>query len=116
METLKDREAQPWFDPAGLLMHERDGRLAAFCWTKEHRDVDPPLGEIYVVAVDPDFQGHGLGRALVLAGLDWLHRRGLTTGMLYVDADNTRAMKLYESLGFTVDHVDRAYVGDVRPS
>ncbi len=33
--------------------------------------------------------------------------------MLYVDGDNTPALRLYEGLGFTLDHVDRAYVGDV---
>ena len=72
-----------------------------------------------MVAVDPGFQGLGLGRALVLAGLDRLAGRGLETAMLYVDADNAGGRRLYESLGFTVDHVDRAYVGDVdrpRPS
>ncbi|TML92560.1 MAG: mycothiol synthase [Actinobacteria bacterium] len=117
VETLKSREQQPWFDPTGFLLHERGDppRLAGFCWTKVHDDHDPPLGEIYVVAVDPDFQGLGLGRSLVLAGLDSLHARGITVGMLYVDRSNTPAVHLYEDLGFTVDHVDRAYVIDVAP-
>jgi mycothiol synthase len=123
LETLRHREEQPWFDPAGFLLHERDGKLAAFCWTKVHHDqghhhshpgghTGPPLGEIYVVAVDPAFQRLGLGRQMVLAGLDWLASQGIRTAMLYVDADNHGALHLYESMGFTVDHVDRAYVGD----
>ncbi|MFP5316912.1 MAG: mycothiol synthase [Acidimicrobiia bacterium] len=113
LDTLKARQAQDWFDPAGFLLHERNGRLAGFCWTKVHTDHTPPLGEIYVIAVDPDFQGQGLGRRLVLAGLDWLGRNRIETGMLYVDRDNAPAVRLYESLGFTLDHVDQAYVGDV---
>jgi mycothiol synthase len=116
LDTLHSREAQPWFDPEGFLLHEEDGRLAGFCWTKVHHDEEPPLGEIYVIATDPDFEGRGLGRRLTLAGLDWLAGRGLTVGMLYVDAANTRAVHLYEDLGFTVDHVDRAYVADVAPA
>jgi len=111
--TLKEREAEPWFDPEGFVLHERDGRLAGFCWTKVHADHQPPLGEIYVIAVDPDFAGHGIGRQLVLAGLDHLSRAGLAVGMLYVDADNAPATKLYDDLGFGVDHLDRAYTGDI---
>ncbi len=121
LATVQERERQPWFDPAGFLLHERTGRLAGFCWTKVHEPEDDvmneslrqELGEIYVIAVDPDFQGHGLGRQLVLAGLASLYDRGVKTGMLYVDHDNEAARRLYFSLGFTDDHTDRAYVIDV---
>jgi mycothiol synthase len=115
LETLLAREREPWFDSEGFRLHERDGRLAGFCWTKVHRDHDPPLGEIYVIGVDPDFQRHGIGRPLVLAGLDWLASQRLTVGMLYVDSANRSAVQLYDRLGFTSHHVDRAFVVDVPP-
>ena len=115
VETLRAREAESWFDPEGFLLHERDGRLAGFCWTKIHPDRNPPLGEIYVIAVDPDFQGLGLGRALVVSGLRHLEGKGLGVGMLYVDGGNTPAVTLYKEMGFTIDHTDQAYVGDVAP-
>jgi mycothiol synthase len=114
-DHLERLASEPWFDPDGFLLHERDGRLAGFCWTKVHADTEPPLGELYVVAVDPDFQGEGLGRQLVVAGLDWLARKRLPWAMLYVDATNRGAVRLYEALGFAVHHVDRAYVGVVPP-
>lgn len=101
--------SEPWFDPAGFLLHEVGGELAGFCWTKVHPDERPPLGEIFVIAVDPDFGGRGLGRELTLAGLDHLCNQGLTVGMLYVDATNGPALRMYEGLGFVVDHVHRGY-------
>ncbi len=115
LAQLADRESQPWFDPAGFLLHEEEGALAAFCWTKVQDDDhdDGEVGEIYVIAVNPDFQRRGLGRELVLAGLEHLAGIGLDKAMLYVDRDNTEARRLYHALGFVDDHVDRAYTGDV---
>ncbi|MET0458347.1 MAG: mycothiol synthase [Ilumatobacteraceae bacterium] len=112
-ETLAQRQQEPWFDPAGFLLHERDGRLAAFCWTKLHHDEHPVLGEIYVIAVDPDFQGLGLGRQLTLAGLASIADRDVRIGILYVDGDNTGAVAMYEKLGFAIHRTDRAYTAEV---
>ena len=100
------REREPWFDPAGFFIAERDGRMTGFHWTKVH---NPTLGEVYVVGVDPDEQGSGLGRALTLAGLRHLRDLGVSQAMLYVDEDNVPAIRMYEGLGFTRAAVDAMY-------
>ena len=121
VEQLEARFAEPWFDPDGFLLHHdaASGRLAGFVWTKVHEPHgdDPTLGEIYVIGVDPAFAGRGLGRALTLAGFAWLHgERSVPVGMLYVDAGNEPAVRLYTSLGMTRHHTDSSFVGEVRPS
>ena len=108
VEALRVDMAQPWFDPEGIRLYEVDGVLAGFCWTKRH--VEPKLGEIYVICIDPDFHGRGLGRPMTAAGLGWLAQQGETTGMLYVEADNVPAIRTYEGLGFDIVRTDRAWV------
>jgi mycothiol synthase len=106
---LRDGASEPWFDADGFLVHETDGRIDGFCWTKVHDDPGQPLGEIYVIAVDPDAHGRGLGRGLTVAGLDHLAARDLGVAMLYVEALNVPALALYRRLGFTRHEVQRAY-------
>ena len=116
--TLARRTSEPWFDPSlFLLAFDADG-LAGFDWLKVHEaaDGDPRLGEIYVIGSDPRAQGSGLGRALAVAGLDAVFARGIDTGMLFCAAENAPALKLYESLGFRVHRVDRAFECEVAPA
>jgi len=123
VEDLRRRIAEPWFDADGFFLAERvDGdapHIVGFNWTKvhggqphdhEHDDLGPhehlthghePIGEVYVLGVHPSEQGHGLGKALTLVGLAHLRGLGLSEVMLYVEADNQSAIKVYERLGFT---------------
>jgi mycothiol synthase len=111
---LELREREAWFDPAGFLLAERrapggETELVGYAWMKVHAGEDlpggdghPPLGELYVLGVAARARSGGLGRALVLAGLRHLRDvRGIRVALLYVEADNDAALKVYGRLGFT---------------
>jgi len=126
---LAKRASEAWFDPAGFFLAERDARLVGFHWTKvhggspdtAHGDIGPhehsphghdPIGEVYVLGVDPSERGTGVGQALTLLGLCHLRGLGLSQVMLYVDESNPAAIRLYESLGFTHWDTDVMYARD----
>jgi len=96
--NLADRMAEPWFDPAGLLVAVEADRMHGFHWTKR---ATPQTGEVYVVGIDPTTQGRGLGKLLTLAGLRHLISAGVDQIELYVESDNDAARALYAGLGFT---------------
>ena len=115
LSDLQERISEPWFDPSGFLLVEHEGELAAFHWTK----VEPAApghsvstaGEVYVVGVDPAYQGRGLGTATTMLGLQHLRARGLASATLYVDGDNTPAIATYHRLGFERSAIDVMYAG-----
>ena len=110
--TFDARRSEAWFRAEDLRIARLEGRVVGSCWTKRTDDPGrPPIGEIYVIGVDPSTQGLGLGPALVAEGLDHLARRcGAEIGMLYVDAANESAVGLYRSLGFHVAHTNQSYI------
>ena len=119
---LESRMGEPWFSTDGFILAISDdtGDIAGFHWTKVHgatghaAHAHEALGEVYVVGVDPHWQGTGLGRALTVIGLQHLRDLGLSQAMLYVDATNGPALKLYSSLGFTRWDTDVLYQRDTR--
>ncbi len=109
VEELRDTETEGWFDPAGFFLAvDADDKVLGYHWTKVHPG-EPPIGEVYVVGVDPGAQGGGLGKALTLVGLHHLREAGLDDIILYVESDNSPAVAVYTRLGFTRWESDVAY-------
>lgn len=106
VEDLADRMAEAWFDPAGFLLAVRGKDLVGFHWTKRHSD---HLGEVYVLGVDPDAGGKGLGSALLDLGLRHLQQQGLGEVELYVEGDHELAVRLYQGRGFSTASRDVMY-------
>lgn len=95
-------------DPSDIVLavDAATGAVLGFHWTKRHGD---GLGEVYVIGVAPDAAGRGLGRTLLSAGLGHLARNGCDRVILYVEGDNTAAVRLYGSSGFHTVHTDVLY-------
>ena len=118
-ETLAQRQSEAWFDPSGFVViddrtdvdPDGNARMAAFHWTKVEagQTGGPVAGEVYVVGVDPDYQGRGLGRAVTLLGLQHLRNVGVETATLYVDGDNAAAIATYGRIGFERSAIDVMY-------
>lgn len=77
-----------------------DGRLVAMAGERFRL---PGWTEVSAVCTDPDFQGQGLGARLTLAVAAGILERG-ELPFLHAAADNERAIRLYERLGFEPSH------------
>jgi mycothiol synthase len=119
-ELVTEREvltrlARPNMGPEHLVIAEAaGGDVAGFCWMADPRPDGEGAGhgELVLLAVHPDHHGGGLGKALTVAGMALLDRRGVDRCMIYADAANEHAVRLYRKLGFRTHHTDVALTPD----
>jgi [ribosomal protein S18]-alanine N-acetyltransferase len=81
---------------ADASVAEIDGQLAGYQLTT----LSPLGAHLARLAVDPRWQGRGIGAALVAGMLHRLHERGTTRITLNTQADNLASQELYRRLGF----------------
>ncbi|WP_242057806.1 MULTISPECIES: N-acetyltransferase [Nostoc] len=86
-----------------------DGSILGFVAVKLH--FESSMGEIYMVAVDPDYQRRGIGTALMEFALDWMKVAGMSVAMVETGGDpgHAPARCTYEKLGFRLFPVARYF-------
>lgn len=105
-EDLQHELAAPHFRPdLYQLATAADGTFAAYCQCEIMLELNERLGRaegfVLGLGTHPNFRQLGLGRALLLIGLEQLKAAGMQTALISVDAENASgALKLYESVGF----------------
>jgi ribosomal protein S18 acetylase RimI-like enzyme len=99
---------RPWNDPASdialarrnanstILVGRADGAIVATAMVGH----DGHRGWVYYVAVDPDRQKKGLGRAIMNAAEQWLREAGLPKLQLLVRRENAKAGAFYRGIGY----------------
>jgi len=105
----KTRDIKSYFrwlmnrDRDGFFVAEVDDRPVGFVacdanWFSFFEDEG--VGEIHEIFVRPDWQGRGIGSALLLKALDYARERGRRIAGLWVGVGNVRARRFYEKFGF----------------
>jgi mycothiol synthase len=103
----------PSFRADGVIYALKDGQVVGECWNwiddQAIAQTGKRQGDVWCLCVHPQHRHRGLGRALLLAGVQWLRQQGMTSAALYVDGANERARHLYEATGFVAIRTDIWY-------
>ncbi|WP_433652297.1 N-acetyltransferase family protein [Micromonospora zamorensis] len=101
--------------PFTTLLGEVDGLVVGFTTFGPYRrdqdrdDLDPTVGEVLAIYVEPACWGDGTATALLAAARAGLHERGWTDYRLWVLADNRRARRFCERAGLSADGEQSTY-------
>lgn len=92
--------------PEDVLLAEDGDRFFGYCWTGITSETTESEieGRIFMLGVDPDYRGQGIGKRVLLAGLSHLRSKGFSVAELTVASQNKEAYALYQSIGFKVKH------------
>jgi len=92
--------------PEDIILACDGDHVIGYCWTRtyvgERNVTRGGKGRIYMLGVDPDYRGKGIGKEVFLAGLSHLKSKGLGMVDLTVESENEAARTLYRSAGFKV--------------
>jgi mycothiol synthase len=90
--------------PDDVILALSECRPVGYCWTEARYGQDSftgkGMGRIYMLGVDTDYRGKGLGKKLLVAGLLYLRNKGRELIDITVDSQNIVAVALYRSMGF----------------
>ena len=104
VEEIIYRINLPNSSPDDIFLIFDSGKPAGYCWTRieslKKKAPGEGIGRIFMLGVDPDYRGRGLGRQLLLVGLSYLRSKSLRVAVLTVDSENKAARVLYQSVGF----------------
>lgn len=101
--TVEEIEARLKFktcDPDGVIFVTKGESLAGYNWTFRATGPTASTGWIGMTGIHPFHRRHGLGRAVVLAGMNYLTAKGVRAIELEVDEENAAAKEMYLSIGF----------------
>ena len=104
-----------------LVAAAPDGTLAGFCICWLNHDArwatGPEItGQVEPIAVRPEYQGRGLGRALLFEGIRRMAARGAQRMFIDADPDNVAALALDQSAGFRIHETIQKYMLAVPPA
>ncbi|OJJ20424.1 GNAT family N-acetyltransferase [marine bacterium AO1-C] len=102
VHTCTSGETQIW---VGLI----DQKVAGFLALKLNQE--DSLGEVYMIAVDPDHQRKGISKALMDFGLDYMKKEGISMAMIDTGGDpgHAPARASYEKAGFKLLPIARYF-------
>ena len=106
MEEIVYRTGLPNCSPEDIILACDGDSAIGYCWTRIYVGgaelTINRKGRIYMLGVDPNYRGRGVGKEVLMAGLAYLRSKGVGIVELTVDGKNEAARALYGSAGFRV--------------